>query len=626
MSPVTRLGARHVLFLSVSLIGAGLVTRANARPRAVEAPPLTGADVPGLVATLTKGNGLEQQGALMSLARVVPFEATRPALPLALKLAAGPGEAEVRSQALSFLGGFALEPGVVSVLETALSDADVSIAQAATAALPPVQAALPALRRALGDRRVEIRRRATDTLRRFSEPSPELLQAFTLALTDPAQGVRSAAAQGAAVSAKGQAALGPSLVEALGVEREGLVRALLVRALLETGGASTADAKLLIGLLAADREPSVRYGSAQILGRLRATAAIPALRQALEHDPEALVRGFAAEALGLIGPEAQSAVPALLAMVRDREKVNYRSMAVSALAAIDVKHRADVSAVLLAAVSDAEEETQAAALKAVGARGTPAPALKAALEALRFQDGARNAPLYRETLAALKLPAPPSAPPLDPATAILRGLDDAAPQSRSQAVMRVKGATTPIDPRWLPGLTRALAHPDTLTRRYAAEALGRAGPAAKASVGALIGALLEAGEPGLEREAARALVQVAPASPEVLEALARHLERGQSFVADGSAEALATLGVRGVPALVRGVRSKEPYAGFAAAGALARIGPGAVDAVPALLDLLADKSRLTIHLSDGGGDSRSRVVAALEAIAPNDPRVKAALR
>ncbi len=564
------------------------MTRASGRPRATEAPALTEGDVPGLVQTLTTGTALEQQGALVGLTRVVPFEATRPALARVRALAAGAPEPELRRQAFSVLGGFALEPGVIALLELGLADPDVSVAQAAVAALPPVAAALPALQSALRHPQVEIRRNAAEVLRRFSAPSAELLDAFAVALKDPARVVRSAAAQGAAVSAKGQAALGQKLLEALGVEREGVVRAVLVRALLETGGCSPTDGPLLIGLLATDPEPSVRYGSARLLGRVRATGAVAALCEALAHDPEALVRGFAAEALGKIGPEARAAVPALLAMVKHRDTVNHRSMAVTALAAIDVPPRAEVSAALSAALSDAEEETQAAAARAV---------------------------------AALGLAVPPAPPPVDPATATLRALDDADPQARGAAVLRVKRATAPIDPRWLPGLTRALGHPDPLTRRYAAEALGRAGPAAEASVDALVEALLASSEPGLAREAARALVQVEAGAPRVLEALARHLERGQAFVADGSADALATLGVNGVPALVRGVRSKEPYAGFAAAGALARIGPGAIDAVPALLELLADASRLTVRLSDGGGDSRGRVVAALVAIAPDDPRV-----
>lgn len=128
-----------------------------------------------------------------------------------------------------------------------------------------------------------------------------------------------------------------------------------------------------------------------------------------------------------------------------------------------------------------------------------------------------------------------------------------------------------------------------------------------------------------DRQYAEAMVAIGGASEPVLAALGEHLARGETFVADASANALALLGAPAVPTLTQAVRSPRPYTAFAAARALGALGPTAASAVPALLELAADRSRLTVQLTDGGGSSEEVVRAALKAIAPDDPKVKAAL-
>jgi HEAT repeat protein len=103
------------------------------------------------------------------------------------------------------------------------------------------------------------------------------------------------------------------LVEACGDESEA-VREAAVGALEEMG---TPDSELLDGLVAllADEKADVAYWAATLIGRLEpeASAAVPALIEALENSPHQNVRQRAAWALGKIGPAAVAAAGSLRA-------------------------------------------------------------------------------------------------------------------------------------------------------------------------------------------------------------------------------------------------------------------------------------------------------------------------
>lgn len=606
---------------SLAAIGS---TSASARPVGREPPALGPSDVPALLTQLEDPAPSARSAALTSLRRVRPFEAARPALKPVLERLAHDKDPQVRREAAATLGGFGAEATVLKGLAAAMEDPAPEVQQAAIAALPLDVAALPLFRTALGHAAPVHRRLVANNLRAM-KPVPETLALLALALGDADAVVRSAAAQSAATVGQGQPSLGPAIIAALAKERETLTRSFLLRALVASGGATPADLPLLSHLLRSDDDEATRYGSAQAIAGLgaRASAAIPSLRAALEQDRAPLVRGYAAEALGKIGPAAKEAIPALIAIVRERERTNYRSMALTALAAIDRSGRAAVDETLLLALSDAEEETQGAALSAVASRGKPTPALRRALTELRVS--AKNLAQYQRTMSALGLPVPEaSAVPSEDPAQLGRALGDADVHARSAALLRARAAGA-VDPSWIPRLSALLADADTLNRRYAAELLGRAGPAASSALEALVAALNDSTDAGLQAAAAAALVKIAPESPIALEGLGRHLLRGEPFRADASAYALAAIGARGLPALIQAVRSPQPYACFAASRALARLGPSAAEAVPALIELLYDRRRLTIQLTDGGGSSREAVRAALRAIAPEDLRVRAAL-
>lgn len=65
-----------------------------------------------------------------------------------------------------------------------------------------------------------------------------------------------------------------------------------------------------------DKDEAVCRDAAQVVGRIRAAAAIPSLVVALSNAPDVLVRVSAAEALGRIGPHATVAIPALIAALK----------------------------------------------------------------------------------------------------------------------------------------------------------------------------------------------------------------------------------------------------------------------------------------------------------------------
>jgi hypothetical protein len=93
--------------------------------------------------------------------------------------------------------------------------------------------------------------------------------------------------------------------------------------------ASAEDIQTWVRRLGPAHDPWARTRSVKVLGRV-GRRAVPALGKALTHE-DAEARAFAAEALGLIGPEAQPAASALAAMAEDDPEESVRSAAKAAL-------------------------------------------------------------------------------------------------------------------------------------------------------------------------------------------------------------------------------------------------------------------------------------------------------
>jgi len=102
------------------------------------------------------------------------------------------------------------------------------------------------------------------------------------------------------------------------VDGEESVRQWATAALESLGPPANADQTRLAGLLA-DPRSDVAYWAATLLGRLgtHAGASVPSLAKVLESHPELSARERCAWALGLIGPVAKSALPALQRVASD---------------------------------------------------------------------------------------------------------------------------------------------------------------------------------------------------------------------------------------------------------------------------------------------------------------------
>jgi HEAT repeat protein len=206
-------------------------------------------------------------------------------------------------------------------------------------------------------------------------------------------------------------------------------------------------------------------------------------------------------------------------------------------------------------------------------------------------------------------------------TAALTALEDSALGSgisddvfRAETV-KIMGNIGDRAPNLISKLLRLLRQdPDAAVQTEAARALGKIGPAAENTGGALV-AVLNDRKSGdtLRGAAAQALARVAPSAPATVTALRAGTEDESGLVAIRAAAALwaATGDVRAVMALA--ARLRDPVARNEAVQTLYRIGPPAKAAVSALESVAGDKDRLF----------REAVVMALGKIAPMATRAGA---
>ena len=260
-----------------------------------------------------------------------------------------------------------------------------------------------------------------------------------------------------------------------------------------------------------NHSPADRLRAAKDLGRLGwlAREALPALIGAL-HDADAKVRESAAQAIGLMGPEA---LPALVGMLTHEDKY-VRRHAVWAMGKLGRLARPAL-ANLCQALKDADPRTASGAAQALGAMGADgADAVPALAEAMR----GTNIVLCRLASKALSQIGPPALATLiahlqhaDPfvrgESALAIGWMGAAARSAVPFLARVvRGSEAALVRTPAPSITpTSIAPPapsDTITphpvgdagvagsadvncRVFAAQALGRIGPAASAALGEL---------------------------------------------------------------------------------------------------------------------------------------------
>lgn len=573
------------LVVTLALMGAAVVL---ARRPAAPQPPVTAAELPKLVELLKRGDSAQRVEALSMLQRLEPPSAGTPAVDPLVALLRGSADPSIRTLGFEALGRLPTTPASAKFLFGAVRSADEETRRAAARVLPADERYAPELRAALAVDDVFARRSIVERFRGLASAPAAVSGALEPLLRDGNVGVRTAVGQVLAATCAGRAELGPPLLAAATAERDPLAQLFLLSALERTGGVTPADVPALVTLLSSAAEGSGRASAARVLGGLgpAAATATAALAKACEHDAAPLVRAAAAEALGKQGPTARTAVPLLTRLALDRERGNYRSTFVTALGQVAGPGDAKAVEAMKACANDLDESVRKEALAALAQWKAPPPAgLAQASEADLLQ--AR--------------------------------LEDGDVHVRMTALLRLKDRQ-PVEARYVPGLARALEDPGPQDQ-YAAMALARSGEAGRAAVPALLRVLRRA---PVARHASQALVAIAPADPRVVAGLKAELVRGEFATVEAMANALADLGKPGVAPLVEGLRSQQPRAIYAAALALARLGPLAAEARPELLRVARTPSLLTVQYADALGGSRSAVAGALRAVAPGDTEATAA--
>lgn len=425
------------------------------------------------------------------------------------------------------------------------------------------------------------------------------------------------------------------------VLRSGLLLAMVVCPLVAK--AEEKSVRELIAALESDR-PAERLASIDQLGLMgsEAAAAVPALTNVLK-DPSAVVRAHAANSLGRMGSAARSAVPALMSLVGDEDGA-VRREAIEALAAIRPGPKVTVP-LLVKMLNDSAPEVAIRAASALADRGKEAvPFLLEALQdgqaaywaclvisemgpeaaetvpaLMKLLDGADHQ-LRREAILALAEIGPAAAPAV---SALARALDDEIhAAAATYALGRIGGISRPLERR----IKENTEAGDPLLRIISVWTLARTHRDDETRMRKAVACLAEGlkCEHRLAREAAaRALVDLDPDPEIVRAALKKALEGAKPEVLDTAMDAMAAMRLKVLPRLIEALEVQEVRA--RAAAIIARIGPEAKAAVPALIDALDDpdaatRSEVLLALAAMGPDARPAASVVIKCL--NDPDLK----
>jgi len=293
-------------------------------------------------------------------------------------------EEEIRAKAAFRLGQYGPRAKAATApLIAALDDSD-RAAAAAAAALgkiqPEASLAVGHLIRAAGEGGRLLRRDAVESLGRFGPKARIAVPALIERLEDDDwHDPHLDAASLGRIGSEAELAV-PALASALQAGRgDSELRMATIEALSRFGPEAGAAVPLVIGALA-DSCPPVAQRAVQSVPAF-GSAAVPGLIETLKH-PSRQVRLNAAEALGLIGPDAQAAVPALIEALADVDTATgfYAEEPLERIGPAAVNH-------LIAALRDDRAVVRGAAARILGRLGGDAkPAVGALTAALKDPD------------------------------------------------------------------------------------------------------------------------------------------------------------------------------------------------------------------------------------------------
>ena len=339
-----------------------------------------------------------------------------------------------------------------------------------------------------------------------------------------------------------------------------------------------------------------RRSAAYALGKLgsEAFSAMPALIKRLKDDTSAKVRDAAAFALGEIGRDSLMAagdanlVPALAAALKDADSLVRRSAAY-ALGNLGPDAASAVEE-LTAAQGDASPAVRQNVAWALGKMGLAGfPGIRKAL-------GDPDNLVQRDAAAALATFDPQVVRPA--LKELLAVCGEKNSEVRKAALIVLVKIVTPDDKAALGPIRQALADPDPEVRINAALALSNIGGSdAAAAVNVLLDSLRR-GDPELRRQAAAAIRNIGPEAKRAIPDLIKALRDPDGETRTNAALALGGIGANAEAAVaplvdVVGDTKEKTETRIEAAVALRSIGPvpAAVRAVPNLLRVLEDPTQ-----------------------------------
>ncbi len=518
-------------------------------------------------------------------------EAARSAVPLLL-VAGTHTDANVRTAAwLSVRDTCPLDASAVSQIRPLLHDRRADVRASAADAMRRIGAeahqAIPQLRELLNDPEMRVSVAAAAALGTVDPDHREFALVLARALKHPQRDIRVQSAAWLAELGPPEAV--PAMIESLkdpDWSVEGLERA---------GPAAVPDLVKAIETTGLDR---IRQGSATALGRIgpEADAALPALiRAADDADPD--TRIAVAKALSAIAPAAETGIPALIKLLTSRE-APVRTAAATALGEFD-NVSTSVQQTLISALLDGEASVRLAAAGSLVRHGAEAKVVTPTLVKLLTDEDPQICLDTIELFGEMGPAADDAIPALVTAMGLRKGVSAGfGGYSISQSVPWTMAKVGPVA---VPSLIDALQHEDSQIRGHAAQALGRIGSPARASVGALLARLSDHGERegsmgcfGFRRtvreDAIEALGNIGADARSAVAQLVPLLSTDNDEFRRLLIDSLGRIGPDASPALpavIEAIHGDVHYLRGPALVALARIDPTSASLVPGLKEFLA---------------------------------------
>jgi len=357
-------------------------------------------------------------------------------------------------------------------------------------------------------------------------------------------------------------------------------------------GEKAADAVAALEGLLTDRSPAVRAHAAESLGEIGSPAksAVPALIERVT-DPDKAVRREAMDAVRAIRPGPEVVLPLLVKQLEAADP----AIRMSVLSAFAEQGKAAVPKLIT--VLGNKEAAYWACLVLAEIGPDAAPAVPALIETLKDD----RADVRREAILALAEIGPAAAPAVP---ALAESLDceiNAVPAT--YALARIGKVPDQVEAK----IKKNARSSDKILSAASLWALAKMEPGDEKLVRKTVRRLAELLKDENERyrtAAAEALVDLDP-DPNLSRPILKKVMEGASpEVLDAVMDVMAGLGEKVVPRLIEALGVED--ARLRAAAIIARIGPPAKGAVPALIDALGDES----------SETRNEVLFALGAIGP----------